>query len=117
MAQAFVISKKWAKHYWGAKNISEKISVAQFRLNKTGQKKTKLCIINVYGPTSMRQKNISRGNKAVLHSTKKHLQIIREKKFNSNYGRRFQRETRSETEENNLWVRMEREQGTKVERS
>ncbi len=47
--QVFVISKKWEKHYWGARKISERISVAQFRLNKTGQRKTTLCIINVYG--------------------------------------------------------------------
>lgn len=43
----------------GAKKISERISVAQFRLNKTGNWKTKLCIVNVYGPTSMRQKEHS----------------------------------------------------------
>jgi hypothetical protein len=54
--QAFIISKTWKNYYWGARKISERISVAQFRLDKTGHKKSKLCIINVYGPTSMRQK-------------------------------------------------------------
>ncbi len=50
------MSKKWEKFYWGARKMSERISVAQFRLNKTGHRKTTICIINVYGHTSMRQK-------------------------------------------------------------
>lgn len=53
--QGFVISKRWSTHFWGIKRISDRISVAQFRLNKTGTRKSKMCIINVYGPTSMRQ--------------------------------------------------------------
>jgi hypothetical protein len=28
--QAFIISKKWANYFWGAKKISERISAAQF---------------------------------------------------------------------------------------
>lgn len=53
--QGFIISKKWSKHLWGIKRITDRISVAQFQLNKTGQKRCKMCVINVYGPTSLRQ--------------------------------------------------------------
>ncbi len=41
--QAYAISKQWKKFYWGAKKISERISVAQFRLNKRESPKSKMC--------------------------------------------------------------------------
>jgi hypothetical protein len=39
----------------GIKAITDRISLAQFQLNKTGQKRCKMCVINVYGSTSLRQ--------------------------------------------------------------
>ena len=51
----FVMTQEWSKHFWGIRRISDRICVAQFRLNKTGSKRIKMCVINVYGPTSIRQ--------------------------------------------------------------
>ena len=50
--QGFYISDAWMPHLYGIKRITDRISVIQFKINRTRSKQVILTILNIYAPTS-----------------------------------------------------------------
>ena len=50
--QGFYVSLSWVPYYRGAKLISNRISIIQFTVNKSEDRKVIITIINVYAPTT-----------------------------------------------------------------
>src|SRR5690349_14888490 len=50
--QGFYMSAQWEDSFWGVKRLSDRISIIQFNLAKTGDKDALLTLINVYALAS-----------------------------------------------------------------